>query len=248
MQLLQTSFGNGLLLFYDPKDTVVGGQIAKSHEYEPFEEELLLSSLSQGDSVIDVGANIGAYTLPMAQQVGEKGEVFAFEPEPKNAVILMKNVLDNGFENTIVFPFALSDKETVTRLYLSWDNVGDHRIYDGNYKRPRDSIEVMTERLDDVLAEEADHIAVMKIDTQGYEPFVIEGAKALIQAHKPKIFLEYWPYAYRKAGADKKRMLTFLSDLAYEAYVIDEDKKELVPFEESMFDENKDEGGNLLFT
>jgi hypothetical protein len=66
----------------------------------------------------------------------------------------------------------------------------------------------------------------MKIDTQGYEPFVIRGARETIIKNLPTIFLEYWPWAYTRADADYQGMLQFLLELYGRMYFIDEENKQ----------------------
>jgi len=248
MRLSHTSLGDGLHLCYDSQDHIIGGQIAATGLYEPFEETLLLSALNQGDSVIDIGANIGVYTLQMAQKVGKYGKVYAIEPEPHNIKILERNIAENKFSQVEVLPFALSNKQSRTKLYLSYDNFGDHRIYDGDYVRKRKTISVVAKTLDSLLYKKTGNISVMKIDTQGYEPFVIEGAQKILQREKPILFMEYWPFGYRKSGADKEKMLHFLSSLYSEVYYIDGEKKLLNPFSQNVLSEEEDAWANLLFT
>lgn len=255
--LATTHFGGNLLLHYQSKDTVIGGQIAQSGIYEPYEEALLLDLLKTGDSAVDVGANIGVYTLQMAKKVGDRGMIYAFEPEPDNFSILQTNIIDNKFNNVEIFPFALSNMEGGAKLYLSWDNMGDHRIYDGKYVRARNTIDIAVTTLDIALLHrntDRGKISVIKIDTQGYEPFVIEGAKELIQKDHPAIFLEYWPIAYKKAHANTKWMIDFLLTEYKKAFIIDGFGKKLVPLQREHLDSFVGESGgdhawrNLLFS
>ena len=76
--------------------------VLSSGTYEPEETRLFRSKCRPGDTVIDVGANVGWYTVIASKLVGKKGRVIAFEPEPVNFAILKKNVLANGCENVIL--------------------------------------------------------------------------------------------------------------------------------------------------
>ncbi len=68
-------------------------------EYEPETTDLFVSLLHEGDVVVDIGAHIGYYTLLAARTVGKDGKVFAFEPDPDNYALLVKNVEMNGYNN-----------------------------------------------------------------------------------------------------------------------------------------------------
>lgn len=221
MHLQRTHFSDGLTLDYLPNDRIIGGQIRKSGSIEPYEEDLVMSYIRPGDEVVDVGANIGVYTLQMARGVGEDGKVYAFEPEPKNAQILKHNLSENNFSNVALFDVALGDKKGKANMYLSWDNIGDHRLYDASYRRSRKTVPVRVDTMDELLFKKSFSISVIKSDTQGYEPFVIEGGQRIIKRDHPALFLEYWPFGMERAHADSEGMLDFLLDqMQYSGYVI----------------------------
>ena len=87
--------------------------------YEPFETELLLSQLGPGNVVLDLGGNIGYYTLLFARRVGPSGKVFAFEPDPDNFALLQENIESNGYENVVLVPKAAADRAGPARLYAA---------------------------------------------------------------------------------------------------------------------------------
>ncbi len=88
---------------------------------------VLKQNIHTGDTVVDIGANIGYYTLLMSNLVGNGGKVFAFEPEPKNFEILQKNLELNQIKNVIVEQKAVSEFSGIGFLELSSDS-GQHRI------------------------------------------------------------------------------------------------------------------------
>lgn len=229
--LKSTRFKNHLKLNYLKNDELIGGEVARTGSYEQFETELLLNKLKKGDVAVDIGANIGIYALQMACKVGSAGQIFAFEPELTNFQILTKNVQENGLDNVTAFPVALSDKKGISKLFLSWDNLGDHRIYDAGYRRKRIFTEVATDKLDNLLLKKPDNkrIKVIKIDTQGFEPYVLKGAQEVVKGDQPVIFLEFWPFGYIKSGADKTWMLDFLLKIYPKILMIDEKNKKVLP-------------------
>lgn len=252
MQLQSTPFANGMTLYYLPEDKIIGGQVKKSGAIEPFEEKLLLSFVEPGQSVIDSGANIGVYTLQLARKVGKAGTVYAFEPEPVNFSILTHNLQVNNFSEVEAYEIALADKKSTAKMYLSWDNFGDHRIYDAEYRRARNVIDIQVDTLDHLLFEKEKTISLIKSDTQGYEPFVLKGAKNIITRDKPIIFLEYWPFGMEKAHADTLWMLDFLEQY-YSGFIIDGKHETLKPLVREHLNDfttipgNEEGHSNLLF-
>ena len=120
---------------------------------------------------------------------------------------------------------SLGNKQETKDLFLSKDNLGDHRLYSDNTDREKIAVECDT--LDNVINKNKGQkrIRLIKIDTQGYEPFVIEGAKNLIHRDKPILFLEYWPYGYRHSGGDAATIFDYLKKEYGEIYFIDEENR-----------------------
>src|SRR3990167_6694466 len=145
-RLLKTKFDD-IILNYLEEDKYVGELIASTGQYEPYESKLLIKNIKDGDIVIDVGANIGYYTLLFAKKVGENGKVFAFEPDSASFAILEKNIKDNKFRNVEAFNIALSDKQEDLSLFISSENLGDHRLYD-DHKVKREKMTVKADTLD----------------------------------------------------------------------------------------------------
>jgi len=115
--------------------------------------------------VVDIGANIGYYTLIFARLVGEQGRVFAFEPDPANFSLLAKNVAVNNYHNVELIQKAVSDQTGNARLYLSPKSTVDHRIYSSNDNRK--FIDVEAVRLDDYFLDNNGKIDFIKMDIQG---------------------------------------------------------------------------------
>ncbi len=233
-RLLKTKFDD-IVLNYLEGDKYIGELIASTGQYEPFESELLIKNIKDGDIVIDVGANIGYYTLLFAKKVGENGKVYAFEPDPVSFAILEKNIKDNKLRNVEVFNIALSDKRENLPLFISAENLGDHRLYD-DHKAKRKKTTVTANTLDLFFTDkelEKNKVSLIKIDTQGYEPYVIKGAQELIKNQKPALFFEYWVYGYKQSGGNYKEMITFLEEQYGTLTFIDEEN-------ETTFIVNKD--------
>ncbi|MDR0370778.1 MAG: FkbM family methyltransferase, partial [Prevotellaceae bacterium] len=112
----QTTLKGGIRFQLDIEDWIPSC-LYFSGEYEAGEIDFMQNSLSEGDVLIDIGANIGLYTLYGAKAVGKSGSVFAFEPFSLNYDNLIKNISINHFSNIIVEKKAVSDNSTPINIY-----------------------------------------------------------------------------------------------------------------------------------
>lgn len=168
-----------------------------------------------GGTYIDIGANIGLTTIPIACRAGVACK--AFEPEPQAFQHLAANLSQNcPAANIAVFNFALSDRRGTIAFELSDDNLGDHRIRlnaaNGSFgEASRRIIEVPTKRLDDVLrAEELSRPIAIRLSTQGAECRVLEGGRAILEAASFFTF-EFWPYGIARMGDDARHLIAFIA-------------------------------------
>jgi FkbM family methyltransferase len=213
----------GHKMFLDSKDSLC---LSIYGVYEPFETELVKKEIKKGDVVLDIGANIGYYTLIFAKLVGGEGKVFAFEPDPTNFTLLKKNVEINGYKNVIMVQKALSNKTGKIKLYLSEDNKGDHRIYDSGDNRQ--SIEIESIRLDDCFKNYNGGIDFIKMDIQGAEGGALQGMSNLLNKNKNvKIVTEFWPIGLKGFGIEPEDYLKLLLKHGFKLYHTNEEKKEI---------------------
>lgn len=160
---------------YRTDDKYIGQRIALD-KYEKYETTMIMSQVNMNSVVLDVGANIGYYTLLLAKIVKK---VYAFEPDTENFKILEKNVEENNLTNVVLVNKAVGDENTKVGIKKNTDNYGDSRVVVGN--------KIDCVRLDDFIKEQVD---LIKIDVQGFEPKVIEGAKKIIKKDRPILFIE----------------------------------------------------------
>lgn len=179
----------GQKMWVDPKDTVMSQSLIMSgrHDAEKYETELFKSVVKKGDIVVDIGANIGYYTLIAAKLVGEEGKVYAFEPEPYNFGLLLRNIETNGYKNIIPVQKGISNKRGMSKLFLSPENLGAHTLY--NLDQERKFVEVETITIDEYFESE-EKIDVVKIDVEGAEEIVLDGMQKIIKKNNLKIFIE----------------------------------------------------------
>jgi FkbM family methyltransferase len=165
-----------------------------------------------GGTFIDVGANIGLSTIPVARNPAVR--CFAFEPEPVNFGNLAANISANCcHKNVTMSQMALFDRTCVIEFEIAEKNLGDHRIHLSNLpgeisEQRRRVIKVNAAPLDDVVGETRGALAV-KIDAQGAEPFVIAGGQRIL-ARAGLLMLEFWPYGVARLGGNLNIVIDFL--------------------------------------
>jgi len=197
-------------LFLDPDDVLMSRVIRTYGVWEAKETRWVLQSLREGDTFVDVGASLGYYTVLAAAAVGEGGRVVAFEPAPSSCALLRRNVRLNGYGNVTVEEKAVSNQPGSLRLYLAEENKGDHRIYQGSEPRPWVEVDAVT--LDGYFDEVGGRVDVLKIDVQGADFAVLQGASGLLEANPDIcITVEFSPSGLAGLGASGRDLLDFLS-------------------------------------
>ncbi|HTA77189.1 MAG TPA: FkbM family methyltransferase [bacterium] len=208
----------GHRMWLDDQDTL---ELATREIYEPFETALFKKELKAGQTVLDIGANIGYYTLIAAKIVGPRGKVYAFEPDPDNFALLKKNVEYNCYANVVLVNSAVSDKNKTAKLFINKTNRGDHRLYDSKDGRP--SIPVQTLKLDDYFKKLDQKIHFIKMDIQGSEARALNGMKGLICKNpRLKLVTEFSPGSLKLNGQNPKNYLKTLIQLGFNLREISE--------------------------
>ena len=209
---------DGHLLYVEPHDRAVGARLRRRGVWAAAETALCKREIKPGMHVLDVGANIGYFTLLFARLVGPNGHVHAFEPEPRNFELLQRNIARNGYTNVTAVPKAVSRTSGSQRLYKSPNNLGDHRLAHGT--AGRDSIDVSVIALDEFLQDEA-RVDFIKLDIQGAECAAVQGARQLITRSAPLCLItEFWPAGMRAFGDDPEQYLQELSALGFSIAII----------------------------
>lgn len=182
--------------------------------------------IDQRGTYIDVGANIGLITIPVA----EKGKIkcYAFEPEPNNYKLLRRNILAHNVESLIeTYSIALFSEKTQLHFEVCSRNYGDHRIKPNQNseikeyynEESRQIINVNAERLDDVLdLRQLNSPIVLKVDIQGSEIQFFRGAEKSLEL-VDYLIVEYWPYGILYFGDTLESFLEILRKFPFAAFV-----------------------------
>ncbi len=193
--------------------------------YELKEREFLRDFLRTGDIFVDVGANIGLYTLIAASCVGESGSVYSFEPAKKIFKRLRDNVTLNGFSNIICYQMALSDKTGEFPFYTSEDGYDAWNSFAIPIAGKAFSKEVIQcKKWDDFVLEHdlIDRVTMMKIDVEGWESRLLEGASSsLSRSNAPILQVEFTDKAALSAGSLCQELYHTLERLGYLMYTYD---------------------------
>lgn len=210
-------------------DRYVSTAIEKWGHWESSGTAIVLQLLRGDADFVDIGANIGWYSLVAAHALGARGHVHSFEPEPRNLAKLKSNILINNLENITVNEWALSSKSGTATLHVSDINLGDHSLFALN-SRPGIK-NVLRDRLDRYKG--IDHVRplVIKLDVQGGEFDVLEGARGVmeIQTRDLVLLCEVAPAALAAAGRSTSELASLLSGFGFAAALVDPRSPRIIP-------------------
>jgi len=175
--------------------------------YEPDKTQTICTLLKPGMTFIDIGSNKGDFSLLAAKVVEETGKVLAFEPEPDNCHWMRRSMDVNEYRNIALYDIALGDTNEQTQLYLG-EKSGWHSLIPSSISPDQDAINVQMKTLDDMLTGiDCKHVDMIKIDVEGAELKVLEGAKSTFSNNKEIILLiDIHP----QLGVDPAKICNFL--------------------------------------
>jgi FkbM family methyltransferase len=219
--------GHEMKLTPDYVDLIKGGG------YEKGTTRVLTKLAKEGMNIVDIGANVGYYTLLAAKRVGSHGKVYAFEPEPRNFELLMENIRLNSYENVIATQRAVSNESGTASLFLSPRCSGAHSLV--STRDPgNETIAVGTVTLDEFFEREGwPAIQVIKMDIEGWEMEALDGMHKLIIRNSPlTIVVEFYPWGMLGRGMKPLALADTLTRLGFSLSVIDEETGRATPFAE----------------
>lgn len=189
--------------------------VHERHSSSQFREEL-----RPGMVVLEIGANIGYYTLITLQQIGSRGSVVALEPSPTNLRSLLENLRLNKADDRVkVHPYAAGREPGVLPLYvMPWGNLCTFVRRDDSKFRPVSVIDVQVTTVDELLKKENRRVDYFRMDVEGYEGEVVEGmASTLTAADAPGgAFIEVHSEYLRQIGSSGRCFMARMYELGYE--------------------------------
>ena len=172
------------IMIWPKNDAIIGKCLSLYGEWSEGENIIMSEYINNGDTVIDIGANIGTTVLSMSKNVGESGKVIAFEPQLIMSQCLNTNLTLNDITNVDVYNLAISNKN-------GWARLNDQEFSDlGRYGEAGISEKgtiIKTITLDEI---EIESCSLVKIDIEGHEWEAIQGATGFLLNHKPALYLE----------------------------------------------------------
>ena len=174
----------------------------------------LRAHVTYGSTVIDVGANIGFFTVPFAKWVGAEGRVISIEPEAANCSSLRRRVERLGLGQVVsIVEAAAVEAAGEVKLALNPDHPADHRV-------AVEGIRVRATTVDAIMVENCwPSVSLIKIDVQGSEVRVLRGAAETLSRFRPALFVELDESNLREAGTSSKELLDDLSTRGYSPFL-----------------------------
>lgn len=207
-------------IYVRPNDYLIGAVIAREKQFEPHVTRALNELLTPGMTFLDIGANVGYFTLLAARRVGPEGKVLAFEAHPGNCDLLERSVAANGFENVVVHRFAVAEERRTFQLATGGPH-SNARIVDGQ-NEPYQMQEIEAVPLDEVLGD-LSRLDLVKMDIEGAEPRAWSGMRGLIARHQPVILFEYAPALIELTSrCDPPAFLEEVRAAGYELYRVED--------------------------
>ena len=195
--------------------------------YEPNEFAFLNTVLAPGMTVVDAGANAGLYSLFASRRVGPAGEVWAFEPSERDFTRLQQNLELNNLTNVRVFRVALANCNGEAELAVAGcEHEGQNTLgsfaYDAATLLQKERVSLG--KLDDLAAEQhLSRVDLIKVDVEGAEFRVFEGAQTILEKMRPMLLFELSQKALNNQGASSEDLLALLRSFDYRIYTFDEE-------------------------
>jgi FkbM family methyltransferase len=189
---------------------------------EPRERRFFRKHVEPGMVVFDVGANLGFYTLLLADRVGPSGRVHAFEPDPLSFEILKRRAA--GRSNVEINQTAVGDHEGRITLFTNRSNRADNRVHPSLGNETAEAVEVPLTTLDTYCAARGiNRIDAVKMDIQGAEVAALAGFRKTLARLQPRwMLIEFSPEHLRGAGASPEAFWKVLEELGFEPWGFDE--------------------------
>lgn len=212
-------FGRIYLDLRNAHDRIVYNEITNRGYYEKGTTILFQKTIKRGNSVLDIGASNGYYTLLFSYLVGNSGSVYSYEPQTQAFNRMLKNLSKNEIKNVKAYKLAIGEAKDEMDLHLSDVEDGGSSLVSLENSIGTEKVRVVT--LDSLIAEiRAD---VLKLDVEGWEINILKGGKKFINVNKPKIILEYNLGLQILAGFRPRNLFDLLANIGYNTYEIKDD-------------------------
>ena len=205
----------GSKMILDTSDKVVAKTLYFTKVWESEVTSLLKSILKEGMVFVDVGANIGYFTLLGAKLANK---VFAFEPDISNYDLLRRNVELNKYENVPLVNKAVTDKDGTMELFIDIENSGNHKLWASTKEQKQVTVDTVS--LDSYF-KSIDIPDIIKLDIQGAEMAALQGMDNIIRTNPNlKLIIEIWADGIRGYGDSPEELIGKLLTYGFRLYRI----------------------------
>lgn len=242
-QMMKSSFGRKFLSTIGPRYALtkvsdlffvldlddeggVSSSIFQNGEYDRFLSKEVKKWFSPDQDIIDIGANLGYWSVFLSQLT--TGMVYSFEPVPDNFDLLTKNVELNARTNIVTYQKAVGDENKSARLYQTSEYFSKFFSYELE-ENPL-FIDVDMVRVDDLL-KVMKNLGFIKLDVHGYEYFVARGLFENLKATRPQVLTKFWPGGMIQAGNLPRDYIQLFDNLGYEWKIVDQAKQRYIECE-----------------
>lgn len=174
----------------------------KSFKTTEIEYSLLDKWIKPGDWVLDIGANVGHYSLRLSELVGKSGRVLVFEPVPSTVDLLVSNISRAAYQNLSIFNVAVSNKTDLLGMVVP-ENYPDSKYYRAHISNDTTSLNILSISIDSLNISHP--VKLAKIDVEGHEISVLRGMESLLKRDFPILIVE----------GDSGEVNNYLASLAY---------------------------------
>jgi FkbM family methyltransferase len=209
------------MMMLDLNDVGISHELLLTGVHEALSTKQIRKEIKAGMTIVEVGANIGYYSLIEAQIIGDEGKIYAFEPSPKNFKLLTTNIALNGFEGIFeTHPNGIGNKSETQKFFLlSKGNMSSflHRKEDKVIKT-EGAVDVQIIRLDDFFDSKEDTIDYVRMDVEGYEFEVLRGMEKILSSNRgPQgLFIEVHSELLNNIGSSCEAFLHYLRGFGYD--------------------------------
>lgn len=202
-------------------------------DFENTEIDFINNFLKEGDIFIDIGSNIGLFSLNASVKVGPRGKIVSFEPTPVTYNRLIENINLNGFNNIKPFQIAISDKTEKKQLLISKDGYDAWNSFGMPTRGANlEKVEVVCYKIDEIDKIDSDFhkASLIKIDIEGWELNALKGgAEFFSKPDAPTLLIEFTDDNAKNAGTSCREIYLFLQQLGYQMYEYDSSNNIMIP-------------------
>ena len=209
-----------------PNEVTLINHLFRGLFYEPDASRVFTRVLREGDTVIDVGGNCGYFTMLAAALVGPTGRVLTFEPDPGNCVRLRNNCAINGFTHVTLVEQPALDAVRDVQFFLNGENSGGSALWDPTATpqtvEPPTVLDLTGTTIDAEVARHGlSNIKLIKIDTEGADHMVLQGARQLLATGSvPFVLCELHEFGLAKMGTSQQQFRHYMAEHGYESFTV----------------------------